>query len=273
MRRILVGAGACDDQARTLIAKAIEAAVRFRLGAFLHTQAAKAAVYEQEDANFLTRQLRVAADFMDKLPPTSKGELNKVLSSVDWEEFDCETFIFIIRSTLQALSRISPACKAEATRDELIKVSPSLFHALGTPRERQRLMKSVPDSPPRTARHSIIEIWERLVICRDLEAAVRSDSAWRKSRVSLAGFFKHAAAFVEAKQAPKLLQCAALQTYMNVVWTMTERLVDQQAHFKRGKAKALFERVANCALSAVRAEPLSKRQMRAFLLTKDAVSL
>jgi hypothetical protein len=109
---------------------------------------------------------------LDKLPPASKGKINKIIIAQDWQHFDTEAFADLISALISDLTEVSPASIANEARRILIG-GPKAFRTL----------------PP-----AILELWETIPAQTRsrAEANIRSLPSCK----SAVGFFRHVATVV-----------------------------------------------------------------------------
>jgi hypothetical protein len=122
MRRILVAKGIPVGVANGAILKTLEAAVDFQL-AELRYRSLKAMEKQSHDTlDLLIETLKQLRDAIAKLPPRSRGELNRRISAIIHQPaFDTEVFIDLIQTIAAALTELSPQRRA---RDALAIIYP-----------------------------------------------------------------------------------------------------------------------------------------------------
>jgi hypothetical protein len=112
----------------------------------------------------LIRLIEAFEQRVSKLPPGSKGKLNRILAKQDLRNFDSEAFIELFRDIIHELSRVSPAVVAGRARSMLIEAG---IKAANDP----ALAQILQTAPPK-----IIELWETVPAQTraQVEADVRS---------------------------------------------------------------------------------------------------
>jgi hypothetical protein len=115
MRRILLEKGRVPAiAADRAILKTLGAAIDFQLAYHRYRCLRAMEVHSHATLDHLIRDLRKLADAIARLPPISKGQLNKrVFAKIDQAPFDSEAFIDIIETIAQTLSEIGPRRLAE----------------------------------------------------------------------------------------------------------------------------------------------------------------
>jgi hypothetical protein len=109
MRRILVRKRIPPVAADRAILKTLEAAVDFQLADLRRGALKTMEAHSDEVLDRLIRTLRQLADGIARLPPTSRGELNKrAFAIVEQSPFDSEAFIEIIETLAAVLPVIGP---------------------------------------------------------------------------------------------------------------------------------------------------------------------
>jgi hypothetical protein len=107
MRRILAKKRVPGDAADRAILKTLEAAVDYQLADLRYRSLKTMDSHDTLDRLILS--LRQLSQAVARLPPTSRGELNKrVLAKIDQTPFDSEVFIEIIERLAAALAGIGP---------------------------------------------------------------------------------------------------------------------------------------------------------------------
>jgi hypothetical protein len=254
LRAILLRAGASQEKTEELGDRALEAAFRFRRKIFLLDQHDRWNERKDRATFNLQRQLRAAADCVDKLPTSAKGKLNQVLKEVDWKTFDTETFIFIIERTLAVLATTSPRCKAQEVRLALVE-----DHRLP-----EKVEIGLPDIA-RTGRPWVIELWEASHACRQLENEIRRVMRGRQSR-ELGAFLKYLAGLVSYEELVRP-DPAALTAYIQEVRSIADEIDigywPGYDYFTGKHVERDFQAFARNALAAVGDErPISTRQLK-----------
>jgi len=114
MRRILVEKRRVPAiEADRAILKTLEAAFDFQLAYLRYDYLKTMEVHSHAALDHLIRSLRDLSDAVARLPPTSKGQLNKRFAKINQAPFDSEVFIEIIEAIEQALPEIGPRRLAE----------------------------------------------------------------------------------------------------------------------------------------------------------------
>jgi hypothetical protein len=114
MRRILVKRRIPVATADRAILKTMEAAVEFQLSELRYRSLKAMENQSQDTLDRLIEDLRQLGDAIARLPPTSKGELNRQFSPLLCQTaFDTEVFIGIIETIAAALPKLSPQRHAE----------------------------------------------------------------------------------------------------------------------------------------------------------------
>jgi hypothetical protein len=110
MRRLLLE----KDRIPTMMAdraiqKTLEAAFDFQLADLRYRSLRAIEAHSHATLDYLIRELRELAEAIARLPPNSKGQLNKrVFTKIDQAPFDSEVFIDIIETIAQTLPEIGP---------------------------------------------------------------------------------------------------------------------------------------------------------------------
>ena len=252
MGAILAKAGVPEDKAHRVINEAIHAALVLLRDVFMQEQRKNATNRDKVHADELVLQLRSVADAIDKLPPASKGKLNKILKTVVWEQFDTEEFCRIVDGIIEALKSVSPKCRAQEVHLQLVERRSFL---------RQKIRIA---SIHRSAQPAIRELWESMGACRDIEAALRESGSKRKS---LSDFLRYAADLLESQQFVNLRR-VPLRAYLDRVWKTAQDCglsYKPMYDWRSGtEVERDFQLFAKYAIAAVGAnQTISRRQIRA----------
>jgi hypothetical protein len=242
MRRILVEKRRIPAiAANRAILKSLEAAFDFQLAhlryRFLKTMEAQS----NTTLDHLIRGLRQLSNAIARLPPNSKGELNKaVVGIVGQAQFDSETFIEIVETITATLPQIGPRRLA----DDIL----SLIHP----------------EPSGTRRPPIIDRWEAMPATTRVK--VEGMAPANPSR-SLVGWLDNVADFLEQQQparkrgAPRSIS----QDFVSRIATIWRTLglnpglaynfflhpADDDRIGRGGRVESAFQRYCRAALSAV----------------------
>jgi hypothetical protein len=117
MRRILVKKRVPGVAADRAILKTLEAAVDFQLADLRYRSLKTMEAHSYDTLDRLILSLRQLSQAIARLPPTSRGELNKRVSAkIDQPPFDSEVFIEIIETLAATLADIGPRRWADNIR-------------------------------------------------------------------------------------------------------------------------------------------------------------
>jgi hypothetical protein len=242
MRRILVEkrrvAGPSADRA---ILKTLEAAFDFQLAYLRYNFLTTTEAQSHKTLNHLIQGLRKLGEAIARLPPTSKGELNKrVIPIIEQANFDSETFIEIVGTITATIPQIGPRRLAD---DILL-----LVHA-----------------EPGAARSPLIDQWEAMPAT--IRVKVEAMLAGRPSR-SLRSWLNHVADLLDKEQparrpgAPrsitrKFVSCIAriwrtLGLNPGLAYNHLLYAADADRIGRGGRVESAFQRYCRAALTAVR---------------------
>jgi hypothetical protein len=124
MREILVKRGIPVAAADRAILRTMEATVDFQLSELRYRSRKTMGNQSQDALDRLIKNLRLLGEAIARLPPTSKGELNRQFSPLLCQmAFDTEIFVDIIETVAAALPKLSPQRHA---KNALMIIHPEL---------------------------------------------------------------------------------------------------------------------------------------------------
>jgi hypothetical protein len=109
MREILTKKKISKNDADRIVAQALDAAADHRLEYMRRDRLIHDLERSKKDRQRLISHLSGLALSISKLPPVSKGKLNKIIAQQNWQHFDAEMFSELMRAMQDALSTLSPA--------------------------------------------------------------------------------------------------------------------------------------------------------------------
>jgi hypothetical protein len=152
MRQILKKKNVAVAAAERAIKQALDAAVDYQVQALRVKQADQRDAGANEHLRRLRRHIAQLSGTIAKLPPLSKGKLNRIIIKQTWTEFDSEAFGRLFQTLLDTLSALSPRRFADdagtAIRESLDcrHVSMVAFYARQAPPALIELWEYVPDA-------------------------------------------------------------------------------------------------------------------------------
>jgi hypothetical protein len=102
MTNILVKKKIRPDDARRAVVQTLDIAVDHQLDPLRRDQDLRDLSRWQKDLGRLIKQLDYLRIAISKLPPSTKGKLNKIAVDQDWQSFDTETFTNLTRALTRA---------------------------------------------------------------------------------------------------------------------------------------------------------------------------
>jgi hypothetical protein len=255
MRKILEKKKVARGDADKAIEQALEAAANYQIELLRWKQADEGTIRARKDLHCLMRHIEQLSEAITKLPPISKGVLNKLTTEKNWTEFDAEVFGEFFGELLAALSELSPA---RIANDAAVEIRESL-RARNDP---------VVAHTERTAPPALIELWDCIPDATRLavEAELR---AWTPpARRTATAFFARLKTLLE-KHRPKPgpgRRHALVSAYLNKIAAIWQRL-NLKVGLARGGSKvktaeSSVQQFARFALAAVGDNsPISARQI------------
>jgi hypothetical protein len=108
MREILKRKKVPEAAVEVAIAQALDAAADYQIQILRSEQSHQSHARAKEQLRRLTRHIEQLSKVITKLPPVSKGKLNRLIAEKTWTEFDAEAFDQLFQELLDKLSEVSP---------------------------------------------------------------------------------------------------------------------------------------------------------------------
>jgi hypothetical protein len=164
--------------AKQIIAETLDAAVNHRLESLRRDQNLKHLAQADSNLDRLIKHVEGLAQMLAKLPRSTKDELNKITTGLNWRQFDPEVFAEFMHAILDALSS-APASRFAAGARSLI------VESLRSSNDR------VATKINRTAAPAIMELWDTIPAATrtQMETNLRASASLKKR--SAIGFLKH----------------------------------------------------------------------------------
>jgi hypothetical protein len=161
-----------------IIAETMDAAVNHRLESLRRDQNLKHLAQANSNLDRLIKHVEGLAQMLAKLPRSTKDELNKITTGLNWRQFDSEVFAEFMYAILDVLSR-APASRFAAGARSLI------VESLRSSNDR------VATKINRTAPPAIMELWDTIPAATrtQMESNLRASASVKKG--SAIGFLKH----------------------------------------------------------------------------------
>jgi len=244
IRKILKKKNVAVAAAEQAVKEALDAAVDYQAQALRAEQADQRNARAKEHLRRLMRHIEQLSNAVAKLPPLSKGKLNRIIIEQNWAEFDSEAFRQMFRKLLDSVSELSPrrfANDAGAAIQETLET-----------RNDPVVAWYARQAPP-----ALIELWEYLpdATRSAAEAALRG---WiPPTRGQVLAFLAYLNSLLE-KHWPKSdrrKRRALLGAYLNKLAAVWKRL-NLDVGLARGgsrekKAESLFQQFARLALAGI----------------------
>jgi hypothetical protein len=254
MRRVLKKKGTVAEAERA-IKQALDAAVDYQFQALRAEQADQRNARAKKHLRRLMRHISRLSKAIAKLPPLSKGKLNRIVSEQIWTEFDSEVFGRLFQKLLDTLSELSPQRLAN-------DVGAAICESLECRNDRV-VAWNARQAPP-----ALIELWE--YIPDATRSAAEADLRWwtPPTRAQALAFLAHLNSLLKQHR-PKpdrRRRHALVGVYLNNIGTIWERL-DLDIGLARGgsrekKAESSFQQFAKLALAGIGDDPVvSLRQI------------
>jgi hypothetical protein len=179
MRNLLIRRRIPEYNARWAIVRTLDVAADHQLERLRRERYLEDLALAKKNLDRLIKLLDQLVQVLSKLPPWSKGKLNKIMVGQDWRYFDTEAFADLIHAMMDALSKLSPACVA---REALSIINEGTLRAS----EDHAVTQIVRTAPP-----AILDLWESIPAASrtQVEEGVRRLSSCR----SATEFFRHLA--------------------------------------------------------------------------------
>jgi hypothetical protein len=163
--------------ANQIIAETLDAAVNHRLESLRRDQNLKHLAQANSNLNRLIKHVEGLAQMFAKLPRSTKDELNKITTDLNWRLFDTECFAEFMHAILDVLSSASGSRFA-------VKAHSLIVESLRSPNDR------VVTKTNRTAPPAIVELWDTIPAATrtQVESNLASPSVKKRSAI---GFLKH----------------------------------------------------------------------------------
>jgi hypothetical protein len=244
MKEILEKKKVVESDADTIIEQTLNAAADHQLEHLRRNRSVDDLARSRKDLRRLVRHFQHLAAAISQLPPNSIGRLNRIIAQQNWRDFDTETFFELAHAMQEALSGLSPACRADVARSAISKI---LRHS------RDPAVARI----ARTAPPAIAELWELIPAQTrtSVEGRIRCWKAPRRGRVMaflnhLVGLLEGNLPIVESGR-PPAIEGRYLQKVAKL-WRsfgLNVGLARDAAH--SGRAESPFQRFARLGLSAV----------------------
>jgi hypothetical protein len=177
MEAILMAKKIPPPQARDAVLATLNVAANYHLEPLRRIESVAEYKRAVRRLDWLIKLIEAFEQLVSKLPPGSKGKLNRIVRRQDLRNFDSEVFTDIVRDAIHELSSLSPAVVASRARSILIDPSiKASNHAASAP-----IFHS---APPK-----IIELWE--TIPPQTRAQVEADVRRLPTCESLLEFFRY----------------------------------------------------------------------------------
>jgi hypothetical protein len=112
MTEVLMKKKIRSEVAERAVALALDIAANHQFEGFGRNQSLDRLAQSERARQRLIQQLRYLAQTISKLPPLTKGKLNKIMAGQEWANFDTEMLGELIQTIIDALSKSSPAVTA-----------------------------------------------------------------------------------------------------------------------------------------------------------------
>ena len=164
--------------ANQIIAETLDATVNHSLESLRRTQNLKHLAQANSNLNRLIKHVEGLAQMVAKLPRSTKDELNKVTTGLNWRQFDTEIFAEFMHAILDVLSNASASRFAAEARSLIVKSLRSSSDRVATKINRA--------GPP-----AIVELWDTIPAATrtQVESNLRASASVKKR--SATGFLKH----------------------------------------------------------------------------------
>jgi hypothetical protein len=164
--------------ANQIIAETLDAAVNHSLESLRRTQNLKHLAQANSNLNRLIKHVEGLAQMVAKLPRSTKDELNKVTTGLNWRQFDTEIFAEFMHAILDVLSNASASRFAAEARSLIVESLRSSSDRVATKINRA--------GPP-----AIVELWDTIPAATrtQVESNLRASASVKKR--SATGFLKH----------------------------------------------------------------------------------
>jgi hypothetical protein len=188
MRKLLIRRRIPEHNAKWAIVRTLDVAADHQLERLRRERYLEDLALAKKNLDRLIKLLDQLVRVLSKLPPWSKGKLNKIMVGQDWRHFDTEAFADLIHAMMGALSKLFPACVA---REALSIINEGTLRAS----EDHAVTQIVRTAPP-----AILDLWESIPAASrtQVEEGVRRLSSCR----SATEFFRHLATML-AKPCPR----------------------------------------------------------------------
>jgi hypothetical protein len=190
MRDFLIGRRIPEQNAKWAVVRTLNIAADHQLERLRRERYLEDLALANINLERLKRNLDQLVRVLSKLPPFSKGKLNKIMVGQDWRHFDTEAFAYLIHAMMDALPKLSPACVA---REALSIINEGTLRA--SDNEDPAVTQTVRTAPP-----AILDLWE------SIPAASRTQAEEGVRRMpsckSATEFFRHLATML-AKSCPQ----------------------------------------------------------------------
>ena len=165
--------------ANQIIAETLDAAVNHRLESLRRDQNLKHLAQANSNLNRLIKHVERLAQMLAKLPRSTKDELNKIMTGLNWRQFDTEIFAEFMHAILDVLYQRALHRDSQPTLVLLI------VDSLRSSNDR------VATKINRTAPPAIVELWDTIPAATrtQVESNLRAWASVKKR--SAIGFLKH----------------------------------------------------------------------------------
>jgi hypothetical protein len=244
MRDILKKNKVTGAAAKLAIEQALDAAADYQMEALRAEQVVQSHALAREQLRDLIRHVEQLSDAIAKLPPLSKGQINRLIDDKDWTEFDAEIFAQLFQELLDMLSQLSPQRLAN---DVGVEIRENL-HLRHDP---------VVAWTERTAPPAVTELWDCMPA--ETRSAVEAElRAWTPpTRGQVTAFLDHLRTLLEKKWPGGRpgRRRALVSAYLKRIAAIWQRL-DLHVGLARGgsrvkEAESSVQRFARIALAAV----------------------
>jgi hypothetical protein len=170
--------------ANQIIAETLDAAVNHRLESLRRDQNLKDLAQANSNLNRLIKHVEGLAQLFAKLPRSTKDELNKITTDLNWRLFDTECFAEFMHAILDVLRGASGSRFAAEAHSLIVQSLRSSNDRVATKIDR-------------TAPPAIVELWDTIPAATrtQVESKLRASASGKKR--SAIGFLKHLTVLLE----------------------------------------------------------------------------
>jgi hypothetical protein len=163
--------------ASQIIAETLDAAVNHRLESFRREQNLKHLAQADRNLNRLIKHVEGLALIFAKLPRSTKDELNKITTELNWRQFDTECFAEFMHAILDVLSSASASRFAVEAHSLIVESVRS---------SNDRVVTKI----NRTAPPAIVELWDTIPAATRTQVELNFRATASAKKRSAIGFLK-----------------------------------------------------------------------------------